>query len=389
MGSSSDRKTIPASALPVDKIPSAFDDEADRASEETRQSVAVLPYSAPRSIALDADRPTPIEAIPAVSVRKIPADRPTEPLPQLYEGDSELSRTDQTAVMEPISVRKNERASLTLIAGTGAGRIFPLNDKVVIIGRSSDADIQLSDLGISRQHSRISRGEHGNYLLEDLGSTNGTLLNGARIARAELRPGDRAQLGPGVVFQFVYMDEAEDQLARSLYESSTRDGLTGAFNRKYLEDHLTSEVSYASRHRAPLSFLLFDLDHFKKVNDTFGHPGGDALLRAVAEMVRNMTRPEDIFTRYGGEEFALLARGVKLADGARFGERLRKAIEAMSVAFEGRAIKATISIGVAEMIECPLAGERLATPHNIGDALRSLADKRLYLAKSAGRNRVV
>ncbi len=315
-------------------------------------------------------------------------------LPQLYDGPTpELSLTEQSPIVEPLSVRKNERPSLTFISGVEAGRVFPLDHVDTFIGRTPESTIQLAEGGISRKHSRITRTDLGTYLIEDLGSTNGTMLNGKRITRAELRPGDRVQLGPGVVFQFVMLDEAEGQLARTLYESSTRDALTGAFNRKYLQDHILSEVSFATRHRTALSFLLFDLDHFKKVNDSFGHPGGDAVLRGIADTVRKITRPEDIFTRYGGEEFALLARGVKIEDGVRFAERLRKSIESLRIVHEGRTIQTTVSVGVAELWECQTETENArptpALSATSGGALLALADRRLYLAKTAGRNRVI
>jgi diguanylate cyclase (GGDEF)-like protein len=233
----------------------------------------------------------------------------------------------------------------------------------------------LVDAGVSRLHCGIDRDRQGRCLASDLGSTNGTLLNGARVDRTELTAGDRLQLGPDVVLQFGYFDDAEEGLALRLYEAATRDALTRAYNRRHLQERLAAELSYAKRHETSLAAVIFDIDHFKAVNDLHGHAAGDGVLRDVADTVAEMLRTEDIFARWGGEEFLVLARGLSTRSAARLAERIRVAI--------GKAktdIPVTVSLGVASLAECE---------PRTGDRLLELADQRLYKAKKQGRDRTV
>jgi diguanylate cyclase (GGDEF)-like protein len=222
----------------------------------------------------------------------------------------------------------------------------------------------------------------GKFVVEDLGSTNGTFVQGRRIDRSDLHTGDRLQIGPNVVLRFAILDEAEEKLAHQLYEASTKDALTKVYNRKYLLERMAAEEAYSHRHKSPLSVILFDLDHFKKVNDTHGHLAGDVTLRLVAAQVQRTIRTEDVLARYGGEEFVILVRGVAHANSARFAERVRKAVERLTIPWENVQLRATISVGVSSLAELPEGGQT-------GDALLHLADGRLYEAKAGGRNRVV
>jgi diguanylate cyclase (GGDEF)-like protein len=227
-----------------------------------------------------------------------------------------------------------------------------------------------------------------------MGSTNGTFLGGERILRAELQSGDRFQVGPNVVLRFAMVDEAEEALARQLYESSTRDALTGAYNRKYFFERLHAEVAFALRHGTRLGVILFDLDHFKAVNDTHGHIAGDQLLRRVATRVMELIRTEDVLARYGGEEFVLLARGIERPGLVLFAERVRRAVEELQVPWEDVILRGTISVGLADVDECKPEGTRATDAGSEGtdvgpaEAMLVMADERLYRAKAAGRNRV-
>ncbi len=156
--------------------------------------------------------------------------------------------------------------------------------------------------------------------------------------------------------------------------------LTTAFNRRHFDERLHTEVAYALRHSSDVSVILFDIDFFKKVNDSHGHPAGDAVLRHVAKVAMNQLRAEDVFARYGGEEFAVLLRGIALAGCARAAERIRATVEVLPAAHERQAIPATLSGGCATLTECE--------PRSAAQLL-ALADERLYAAKESGRNRVV
>jgi diguanylate cyclase (GGDEF)-like protein len=170
-------------------------------------------------------------------------------------------------------------------------------------------------------------------------------------------------------------------MAHELYESAVRDTLTKAHNRRYFIERIGSEIAYSRRHSTPLSLVLFDLDHFKRINDDHGHLAGDAVLREVAGLVARMIRLEDVFARFGGEEFVVLTRGIEHDGAGRFSERLRAAIEKLEIVAEGAEHKVTISAGYATASELPPA-ERNA------EALIRLADERLYTAKTSGRNRI-
>jgi diguanylate cyclase (GGDEF)-like protein len=247
------------------------------------------------------------------------------------------------------------------------------------IGRSRSADIHIDESGVSRTHCRLVRDADG-FAIQDLGSTNGTLVNGERVASTRLVAGDRIQIGPETVVQLGLFDSAEDTLARRLFDASTRDHLTGAINRRHFDERLAAEVAYARRHGAGLAVLLVDLDFFKAINDTAGHAAGDAVLQAVVGALSSCVRTEDVVCRHGGEEFALLFR-VNSTDGARlFAERVRAQIQSLQIPFGDEILRVTGSIGVAELFECPSQ-----TP---ADDLVGLADSRLYRAKHLGRNRV-
>jgi two-component system cell cycle response regulator len=217
-------------------------------------------------------------------------------------------------------------------------------------------------------------------VIEDLSSTNGIFVNGQRVGRVTLAHGDRIQIGPVVVLRYAHIDAEEAALARRLYETSTRDPLTGAYNRRYLNERLAAEVAYAHRHHTQLSLMLIDLDHFKRVNDEHSHLAGDSVLRTVSAEIQRQTRSEDVFARYGGEEFVVLVRGIEHSNVAIFADRLRHAVERLTIPLDPEPLRVTVSLGVASLRECEARAP--------ADALVLLADERLYRSKAEGRNRV-
>ncbi len=286
--------------------------------------------------------------------------------------------TERAIALPRTAVR--DRANLTLLTGPSAGEVHALVRDETVIGRDDESDLTVDDPAISRRHARLTRQPSGEYLLEDLESTNGTYVAGEAVVRRTLRTGEQIQLGPTVLFRFAVTDEAEERLQRQLFESSIRDPLTHAYNRKYLNERLAAEVAHARRHGTKLALLVLDLDDFKGVNDRHGHLAGDAVLRRVAEVVVGVIRIEDVFARFGGEEFVVLTRGDGVHNASQLGERLRRAIEEATVRFEGTPIPVTVSVGVADLDE-------LAQPSG-SQALIERADARLYRAKALGRNRV-
>lgn len=279
-----------------------------------------------------------------------------------------------------------QQAQLLLSSGSNAGQVFTLDPSLGehIIGRGQGTQVTVEDVETSRHHCKIVvaaiEGET-RYVLEDAGSKNGTFVNGERIqGKYVLTPGDRIYVGPNIVLRFSLVDNEEQQLARQLYETSTRDALTKAYNRRYFMERIASELAFAQRHKSRLAVIMLDLDHFKEVNDTHGHLAGDTVLRAVAASVQKLIRTEDVFARYGGEEFVLLVRGISHENVHLVAERVRTTVERLAIPSNGVALSVTVSLGVSSLDEMP--------PETTIEAMMTLADERLYRAKEGGRNRV-
>jgi two-component system, cell cycle response regulator len=293
------------------------------------------------------------------------------------EGTTAPTTENQIAVAPRNTVK--DRALLTMLSGLNAGQVYTLDQNETTLGRAKDTHVRIDDPGISRVHARVVRTEEGRFFVEDLRSTNGVFVNGAKIERVELGTADRIQIGPNVVLRFALLDSDEEALARQLYESSTKDALTRTFNRKYLIERLASEIAYALRHETKLSVILFDLDHFKTVNDSHGHHAGDVVLRIVAAQVQRLIRAEDVLARYGGEEFVVVVRGITHANVALFAERIRKSVGDLVIPLGDLRLGASVSLGVASLNDCAEVSV---------EGLLQVADERLYKAKVSGRNKV-
>lgn len=299
-----------------------------------------------------------------------------------HSGDVATERQTEPAIpLAPASEGGGkDRTTLTVLTGFSAGQVYALDGTEHVIGRGTEADIWIEDGGVSRRHARIRCRSDGRYFIEDLGSTNGTFVGTARIDVSEIRPGDRIQVGPHVSLRFQITDDAEEELQRRLYESSTRDALTRVYNRKYFTERLTAEVAYSRRHRVKLAILILDLDDFKATNDTYGHLAGDMVLRLVSSQMQRLIRVEDLLARYGGEEFVIVARATGKTEAVRLAERIRESVSRLEIQVTPeRTIRTTVSIGVAALPDLPDGGP---------NELIALADARLYRAKAEGKNRV-
>jgi two-component system cell cycle response regulator len=268
---------------------------------------------------------------------------------------------------------------LIVLAGTNVGEMFRIDAGESFVGRGQVASVRLNDDGISRKHARLQQ-SGGEVLIEDLDSANGTVVNGVPVKLQILKDGDKIRLGSTTILKFTYNDHLDESFQQQMYEAALRDGLTKAFNKKYFLDRLETEIAYAKRHNAHLSLVMFDVDHFKRVNDTHGHLAGDFVLSRLAKVAANTVRTEDVFARYGGEEFGILCRGVALANAGVLAERLRATVEATIFEHEGERLPITISAGVAAHPELPI---------ETGPQLIAAADAALYEAKRGGRNRVL
>ena len=186
---------------------------------------------------------------------------------------------------------------------------------------------------------------------------------------------------------------AEQQLARAnqtLLQYAERDHLTGLFNRRYMDDRLSYEITRAQREGTSLSLCMADIDFFKRYNDTYGHPAGDQVLRAVADALRGGLRPGDSVSRYGGEEFLVILPDTSAEGALAVAERLRERVMALEIVHETNPIGSvlTISLGVMSW-DSPLSVCSIQSTADIATELISCSDAALYRAKQQGRNRVV
>lgn len=279
--------------------------------------------------------------------------------------------------LHSVGKRDESRAFLVVLSGPETGATHEL-DAVTVIGRSADASLTMDQEGVSRIHCKLLKLPQG-VELRDAGSTNGTFVNGVRVDAQFLKDGDKIQIAPQVFFKFTLHDELEQTFREQMYDAALRDPLTRLYNKRYFGERLLTEWSYSVRHETPLSLVMMDLDHFKLVNDNFGHPAGDYVLRGFAELAADTIRTEDVVCRYGGEEFAVICREFPMPAAEIMADRIRRTVDKHKFIWDGTRIPVTVSLGVA------------GVPHDSiteQTALVEAADKALYAAKAGGRNRV-
>ena len=263
--------------------------------------------------------------------------------------------------------------------GPDIGKRTRLINSSYVVGRDSEADLVINRNAVSRQHSRLYRGEHATWWVEDMGSTNGTFVNEARIDRESLRDGDQIRFGD-TIFKFLSGSNIETAYHEEIYRMTIVDGLTGAYNKRYFLEFLERELARSHRHKQPLTLVMFDIDHFKRINDDIGHLAGDDVLKELCGRVKPRIRREDLVARYGGEEFAAILTVTGLEGGVRFAEQVRRIVGEEPFSFENRAIPVTISLGVSAVLD---------EPELDVSTLIKRADENLYEAKRRGRNQVV
>ena len=297
-------------------------------------------------------------------------------------GEIETANLDQTTIIDGGSCipADSHHPHLIIFSGNNSGRRHKLRRGIMTVGRSPRADISINDDRVSRIHCIIEwMGD--TITIEDKGSTNGTFVDSSRVSRAILSPGVPFQLGQSIM-KIEYKTEAEIRQEESLLYSATFDTLTGIFNRHHFLKLASMELSYACRHLLPVGIILADIDHFKSINDTHGHPWGDFVLSRFANIVVENKRAEDLVARYGGDEFIILPRGVVSQEILHaYCERIRQAVESFKFSFDSAPTGVTVSIGFHfKKID-------RHDPETVVSDLIHHADQALYLAKTNGRNR--
>jgi two-component system cell cycle response regulator len=282
---------------------------------------------------------------------------------------------NDTVIRPPAHRRTDgEEACLVFVEGSGSllGQRVALRSEVVM-GRDPTCAVRLDADDVSRRHARVAPDGDG-HVVGDLGSLNGTWVNECEVELRKLTPGDRIRVGPYVA-KYLGAGDVETAYHAELHRRATTDELTGLPNRATFEVWLAREVGYARRDGRPLSLLLVDIDHFKRVNDERGHAAGDRVLREVAQRLRAGVRGEDLLARVGGEEFGVLLPGAALTAATEVAERIRMQVRAGPVVDPAGSIEVTVSTGAVAL-----------DPEDDELSLVSRADLRLYEAKRDGRD---
>jgi diguanylate cyclase (GGDEF)-like protein len=290
-------------------------------------------------------------------------------------------------MLKPERQLRDLRPALVFLSGELIAVPIPLDREEVILGRALEADVRVNDAKVSRRHAKITQvknPESGRveYILTDLGSRNGIFLNGERVETASLSNGDKITVGEHIL-RFELLDEIDREYQRQIHRLITHDDLTGLLSSRSFFSELRREAARAKAGGRQFCVLVMDVDHFKQVNDTYGHLTGSKTLEEIGQSIIEIMRSGDAASRFGGEEFAAFLLDADLAQGLVAAERIRSTIEnrPFSVIRHGRtdAIHhVTISIGVASF------------PNDSTDPIElvEMADSALYRAKREGRNRV-
>jgi two-component system, cell cycle response regulator len=288
-----------------------------------------------------------------------------------YESTLEVTISRDMGTL--IRVAAEQRALMLVLSGPRLGHRLVLGDAAVDVGRGSAAGLILDADSVSRKHARIER-FGGGHKIVDCGSTNGTYVNGVRVKEQLLKDGDRIGIGKALL-KYIAGGNIEGAYHEEVQRLMRFDPLTNISNKRHFDESLRLAVFTAAGGGKPLSLIVFDLDHFKKVNDTHGHMAGDAVLCGATAAVQSILSPTELFGRVGGEEFAVLCEDAELATALERAEAIRIAISREPYAFEEKKLPVTISAGVAQ----------LATAEE-PEGLFDRADAQLYAAKGSGRN---
>jgi two-component system cell cycle response regulator len=287
------------------------------------------------------------------------------------------------------SAQKERRPALVSLRGELMAVPIPLERDEVTIGRAIEADVRLNDSRASRLHARITsetdpKTDNTSYHISDLGSTNGTLVNGELITDVTLNDGDKIVIGDHL-FRFDMLDEIDREFQQQIHRLIAHDELTGLLTSKSFFSELRREAARAEADSRPFCVLMMDLDHFKEVNDTYGHLVGSNTLADTGRVIKEALRAGDVASRFGGEEFAAFLLDANYAQALVAAERVRVAVAdhefpvtRMDSPGSQTTHRITISIGVA------------AYPDDATDPIHlvELADSALYRAKRSGRNRI-
>lgn len=310
----------------------------------------------------------------------------TESLDNKLRFKTVVSSKEQIEVKPPVRVL---RPSLIVLSGELFAVPIALERDEVILGRALEADVRINDARASRLHAKITSEQdpatnETRYRITDLDSTNGTLVNGHPITETFLRDGDKVLIGEHLM-RFALIDEIDQEFQQQIRRLIVHDDLTGLLTSKSFFSELRREAAHAENDGRPFCVLMMDIDHFKNVNDTYGHMTGSQTLEEVGTCITRALRAGDVAARFGGEEFAAFLLDADMSQGLVAAERVRSCIEKYpftvtrsNFSDAPRTHHITISIGI------------VSYPDDSRDPIElvEMADSALYRAKRNGRNRV-
>lgn len=291
-------------------------------------------------------------------------------------------RSDKTVIVNLRKETEKPSASepfLVSISGRETGKAIPLKNRNLKFGREMTCDVILDNPQISRFHAELFW-KGSDLMIKDLGSTNGVFVNGKKIAEESLHNGDKILFGTQMYFKLVYQDAVDQSYQQNLFKAANTDPLTQLYNKRFFMESLEKEFSFSRRSSQPLSLIMFDIDYFKRINDTYGHVAGDTILKLVGSLLTTQTRLENIACRFGGEEFAIILRGANASEAKQVAERIRGIFQSQKVLSKSKEITFTVSIGVATF-----NGKNFST----SEEFLLKADELLYQAKQNGRNQTI
>ncbi len=301
--------------------------------------------------------------------------------------DDDKSDLEKTSVVSSdtfklrIAEAGNAPPCVVLLVGpaNSIGRQWPIENTDSIIGRSITAHISIDDGSVSKSHAKLCL-EGGAVTVMDLESTNKTIVNGNMLlplAPRKLENHDQIKMG-NVIFKFLERGQIETVSTAQTFDNANIDPLTQINNKGALEYKGIEYFKKSQLLDTPFSIITFDIDHFKKVNDTHGHSAGDYILKEVASDINCLIRGNDFFARSGGEEFTAILLGGDCKQAIDIAERMRTTIANRDFEFQGTIIPITISLGVST---------KFKKDHSWLDVF-DRADQALYKSKKNGRNQV-
>lgn len=288
----------------------------------------------------------------------------------------ETSTTIRVCHDPPVRADATRPPMLVAMHGALLGRAYKLECDILTIGRSVQCDIQIDDENVSRNHAELALRD-GIVYLRDLKSTNGTYVNSKKVSEAPLADGDLILIG-AILFKYLLSASVENRFFDQMYALATTDFLTGTSNRQNLMNCLEQEFDRSFRYQRPLALILYDIDKFKEINDSFGHLAGDQLLMESCRIVTAQIREQDVYGRFGGDEFMIVCPETTIGQALPFANRLGLQVSQTSFSFKEKVLAFTISLGVAEFSRDMKSVTELI----------DRADAALYKAKQSGRNQI-